>query len=218
MNGSKPTQHTRLLRRGGARNRADRVTMSLTEKQCRELIAAGIAGVSAGRPFNRFITISWELGGIDPKDSVSATTRFIAMARDWLRDRSHQLLWAWVQERGPKLGAHCHILLHVPEELTDLFGPMPLRWVKTVLAGPSRRGVLRSDKLRMSNGYLSLSEAIEAEVMGKVHYMLKAAPAPLEARLGMEDIGYKRWGRPCPVYGKRLAVSQSCRRLVRETA
>lgn len=203
----------RGLKWGGARNRADRESDQLLERQCRQLIAAARHTLEKGIGFNRFITISWELGGITPEESVRATGRFIALARDWFRDRDEPLYWAWVQERGSTLGAHCHILLHVPEPLADLFGVMPLRWIKAILPkGAHRGGVLDTDRWRADHRPLRIPEALEAQIMGKVHYMLKAAPSELMAPLGMIGRGHVDWGRSCRVVGKRLAVSNSCKR------
>ena len=69
-----------VLRRGGARNRADRKSWHLTEAKCRCLIeAAGIAW-AAGTPFNRFATLAFGKCGIDAPDCVAATGDWIKMA------------------------------------------------------------------------------------------------------------------------------------------
>lgn len=201
-------QTSRALKRGGSRLRADRFTLQLTEAQCRMVIGASMTAWAAGLPFNRFITVAWGLGGIDPKASVAATGAFIKLARDWLHDRGHPVRWTWVQEYGPKYGAHCHLLLHVPAELEELFRPMPKRWARKVLGGVYVARVMQSQRLGMAMSAEANSAAYEAQLLGKVHYMLKCAPAALEAPLGMTGRGHKPWGQSCLVYGKRAGAWQ----------
>lgn len=199
---SKRTDKTgRLLPRGGAHNRADRASSQLTERQCRQLIEATWKAKAAGQPFNRFITLLWERGGIDGRDNAKLTGRFIKLASDWARQHGYRLKWAWVQEWGSFNGAHVHILLHVPPMFDPIFRPMPLRWAKGLLPAAYVTGVVECQKLI----YAANTHAREAEVLGKVHYMLKCAPAAFESKLGMVGRGYVEWGKSCIVTGKRLA-------------
>ena len=196
------------LKRGGARNSAERQSWQLTAHDCRKLIAASREALAAGLPFNRFITCLWERGGIDRKASVRATGRFVRLAREWLSARGSAMPWVWVQEFGDVNGAHCHILLHVPPKFDPLFRPMPRRWVSRVLGGRYAPGVLQSQSLRTRPGAASNRVAYEAELMGKLHYMLKCAPAALEGDLDMAGRGHVDWGQSCLIYGKRAAAWQ----------
>jgi hypothetical protein len=191
----------RLLPWGGARNRADRSSYQLNERQCSDLIDAAGQAEALGQPFNRFISLLWERGGIDGRDNAKATGQFIKLASDWARRHGYRLKWAWVQEWGGFNRAHVHILLHVPPNLDPIFRPMPLRWTKQLLPAVYISGVLECQKL----GFANYAPARHADVMGKVHYMLKCAPAALEAKLGMTGRGYAQWGKSCAVSGKRLA-------------
>lgn len=191
----------RLLARGGAHNRADRASHQLTERQCRQLIEATWQAEVVGQPFNRFITLLWERGGIDGRENAKATGRFIKLASDWARQHGFRLKWAWVQEWGSFNGAHVHILLHVPPMFGPIFRNMPLRWVKRLLPAAYVSGVVECQKLV----YTTNTFAHEAEVQGKVHYMLKCTPPELESKLGMTGRGYVEWGKSCVVTGKRLA-------------
>ena len=110
-----------------------------------------------------------------------------------------------MQEWGATNGAHVHILLHVPPELDLVFRPMPLRWTKQLLPAAYVNGVLESQRL----GFESNTPAREAEVLGKVHYMLKCSPAALESKLGMTGRGHVEWGKSCMVFAKRLARWQA---------
>ena len=67
-------------------------------------------------------------------------------------------------------------------------------------------GVLQSQRLKRSEAINS--QAYKIELLGKVHYMLKAAPIELEAVLGMTGRGHKPWGQSCVVIGKRAGVWQ----------
>lgn len=161
-----------------------------------------------GQPLNRFVTLAWGLAGIEAKVAVTATGRFIGRAREWTRLNGYAMPWVWVQERGDTFGQHAHILLHVPAELDLLFRPMPMRWCKGLLSGNYVPGTLQSQ--RLGSAYASeVNPALyEAILLGKLHYMMKCAPEPLEAALGMEGWGHKPWGQSSRVLGKRAGVWQ----------
>lgn len=204
-------------RRGGARNVRGLSSEWLTERQCIELIEATRHAERIGRPFNRFITITWERCGIDPRDNSRAAGRFIKMASEWMRARGCRLRWAWVQESSDGFRAHVHMLLHVPPDLEPLFSPMPTRWAKRTVKRLGGAGYVgrttQSQKVPypLNAGDAKSLDAYRAEILGKVHYMLKAAPAALEARLGVLGGGPKPWGKSCRVFGKRLAIWQQWR-------
>ena len=193
------------LKRGGARNSAERASWQLTEWQCRNLIGHSLAAWHAGQPLNRFVTLAWGKSGIDGSSSTRATGEFIKRARDWIRAHDYSMPWVWVQERGNTFGQHAHLLLHVPPELDDLFRPMPLRWAKSITAGRYSKGTLESQKLDAARSAEANPMFYEAQLMGKVHYMLKCAPEPLEAKLGMVGKGHKPWGQASRVVGRRAS-------------
>lgn len=191
------------LIRGGARNRRDRVSWQLSERQCRMVIASGLEAWAQGFPMSRFITLAWGLAGIDAEHAVAVTGAFIDKARDWTRYHGHAMPWVWVQECGDTFGQHAHILLHVPTELAELFRPMPARWAKAILGGRYVRGTVQSQRLRAA----SIAEAspwqYRAELLGKLNYMLKCATPELEQELGLAGYGHKLWGQQTRVIGKR---------------
>lgn len=194
------------LKRGGARNRASRRSWKLREGDCRKLIEASLAAWQAGMPLNRFITIAWGRGGISADQAVEATGQFIRLAREWMRARGCPMPWAWVQEGSQRFGQHAHILLHVPPHLAPLLRSMPLRWTKAILPGRYVASVLQTQRLKRSGEVHE--DAYETELLGKVHYMLKAAPIELEAVVGMPGCGPRPWGQFCLVTGKRVGVWQ----------
>jgi len=165
----------------------------LTERQARMLIKAAENSLDRGVPFNRFITVSWERAGIPAEASVKFTGKFISAMREWLTRHGEQLDWAWVQESSPG-NAHCHILVHIPAGIEPLFRPMPRRWIKKPLGGAYMAKTLQSQRLRLCASSWAPFEAQEAELMAKVHYMLKTTPAALERALDMDGRGHKSWG------------------------
>lgn len=194
------------LRRGGAHNSANRHSYMLRQKDCETLVGASYAAWHAGLPFNRYITTAWGKGHVPAHKSVVATGLFVRGLRDWLRQRGRPMPWVWVQESGRVFGQHAHILLHVSPDLAPLFRSRPLAVVKNILPGRYVAGVLQTQRLRFANA--SNYYAYEAELLGKLHYMLKCAPNNIEKAMGMDRFGRKDWGQRCPVLGKRAAVWQ----------
>ncbi len=158
---------------------------------------------------SRFITVAWGLAGMDADQAVRTTGEFIKAARDWMRSHGYPMPWVWVQERGEKFGQHVHILLHVPTELDLLFRPMPLRWCKSLLSGKDIPSTVQSQRLGSAYAHKANPALYEAVLLGKLHYMMKCAPEPLETALGMEGWGHKQWGQSSRVLGKRAGVSQT---------
>nr|WP_140404505.1 hypothetical protein [Sphingomonas sp. CDS-1] len=178
---------------------------------CQKLIDASLAAWSAGMPLNRFITIAWGRGGVPGDEAVEATGQFIRLAREWMRARGYQMPWAWVQERGIRFGQHVHILLHVPADLDPLFRPMPLRWTKSNLPNVYTSGVVQTQRLKFA-ATMNV-DAYSAELQGKLHYMLKCAPAEMEATFGLFGHYQVRWGQRCLVIGKRSGVWQDWKKM-----
>ena len=69
---------------GGARNRADRTSDSLTLKQATGIIDAAQFAAAIGLPFNRHVTIHWERAGIADNRAAAATGYFLKLASDRL--------------------------------------------------------------------------------------------------------------------------------------
>ena len=196
------------LKRGGPRNRRDRVSWQLGEGNCRRVIDRSFDAWDEGQPLTRFITLAWGLAGIDAERAVWATGQFINMAREWMRGHGYPMPWVWVQETGDTFGQHAHILLHVPPELNGLFRPMPRRWAKAVLRGGYVNRAVQSQRLAGASAIEANPARYEAALRGKLHYMLKCAPAALESDLGLRGWGHKTWGQQCRVIGKRAGVWQ----------
>lgn len=198
--------------RGGARNKSDRTSYELTFKQCQTALGAAKEALAISLPPNRFITISWEIGGISPRQAVTATGKFIKMAREWIQAQGFQTTWLWVQEYGQVVGAHSHILLHVPPELSWEFRLRPKRWVTQILGGRYVKGVLHTKRFGSGSSTCQVGSAYMAELYGYIHYMLKCSPSAFERDLGLAFSGRVQWGQRQRVIGKRLGVWQGWRK------
>lgn len=73
------------------------------------------------------------------------------------------------------------------------------------------KGTTQTQKLMFGDDIDVNIHAYYAALSGKVHYMLKCAPARLEREFGLVGLGHKPWGQKCTVYGKRAARWQSKR-------
>jgi hypothetical protein len=196
------------LKRGGPHNSGDRVSWGLTEYHCRRVIGRSYDAWDAGQPLTRFITLAWGLAGIDAARAVWATGQFIDKAREWMRGHGYVMPWVWVQETGDTFGQHAHILLHVPQELDDLFRTMPRRWAKAVLRGKYIAKTVDTDTLAGSKSLEASPARYQAALMGKLHYMLKCAPEALEWELGLQNWSNAVWGQKCRVIGRRASAWQ----------
>lgn len=133
-----------VSRRGGARNRADRAGCSLTTKQIAGLTAAELMARRIGLPLNRFITVHWEAAGVPLEGMVKATGRFVGQLTEWLRRRGHRTAWLWVHENGDGVGAHCHLVAHVPPELVAELTSAQKRWLSKIAGRPYRAKAIKS--------------------------------------------------------------------------
>ncbi|GGE21442.1 hypothetical protein GCM10011529_30090 [Polymorphobacter glacialis] len=167
------------------------------------LIDASHRAKAAGLPFNRFITILWQLGGADASCNARLTGAFIKRIADWLRLNGYRLAWSWVQENSRKNGAHVHILLHMPAELDPLFRTKPLEWAKALLPGQYVAGVMQCQRIHGAGAQPGVSPLHEANLKRKLKYMLKGCDHATGASLGLP-----RRGEASIVIGKRLGVWQ----------
>lgn len=191
--------------RGGARNRADRVTLGLSAKQVGNLQAAVEHAALLGLPLNRMITVHWESGGINPARMVKATGRFLDLLTRWLARRGTRTAWVAVHENGPGKGAHAHLLVHVPPSLVKALGGRQRAWLRRICGRPYRDGVIHS---RPVGGLLGAEQsnqpAFAANLAEALSYLTKGAE-PLAAAL----CGLHRLDGGGPVIGRRCSTSQN---------
>ena len=186
--------------------RRRKMSRALTTEQVRLVKNAALHAVRIGLPFNRFITINWELAGVI--DVQAALSAFLKALRDWLQSHGYATAYIWVQERGPACGVHSHILIHVPPSVIARLGQRQRGWLKKTGA-VSQKGVVRSRPIAgTSRVALSADPATHAfycrnlDVL--VDYIAKGADA--KAR---HSHGIKRRPQYSLVSGKRAGTSRN---------
>lgn len=191
---------------GGARNRADRTSTSLTLAQCESLIAAAEHAQSIGLPFNRHWTLHYERARVAELEAVRFIGRMLKFAGDYARRRNGKIAVVWVRENGT--GGHVHILLHLPAGIS-LVGKTA-RWVR-LAGGKSKAGVsfIRSvgrtvgSAAQGGEGYRHNADKVRT-------YILKGADCAAGAALGL-----KRFGRSGFIIGKRCGSTQNIAKAAR---
>ena len=145
---------------GGPRNRANRVSLHLSQRQATELIAATLFARSIGKPFNRHWTVHYELAGIAEHDAARFIGRLIDLARKQARRDGGELAAAWAREGGDGKGGHVHMMLHLPPGMT--LKNRTRRWIKAA-GGIARR---RASKVRTIAGMKSNDSICEGAAAG----------------------------------------------------
>lgn len=190
-------------RHGGARNRADRTSSSLSEKQAQAIYAAVGKAAALGLPPNRHWTVHWTRLGVADEMACRATGALLTLVRDWLRKQGHRFACIWVRENdngdGSK-GSHAHILLHVPPGVRWC-GWRNRRWLERVSGRPY---VSRATCTRLIAGHKSAGTAspslFSLNLAVVTAYIAKGGPAgPFGLAAGPSGLGGviqgKRWGR-----------------------
>jgi hypothetical protein len=193
---------------GGARNRADRMTVELTLAQVAATIEAAQIAAAAGIPLNRHITVHWERAGVPDNRAAAATGAFIKLASQFLQKRGEPFAYVWIRENddgdGCK-GSHVHILAHVRPDAAAAFVRMQRRWLERVTGNPYRAGVIRTRRI---GGWLRAAETapeLYRENLGAIlAYIVKGASSEAATALGLE-----RHGEGGRVIGKRASRSQN---------
>jgi len=193
------------MSRGGARNRADRRTLTIPTDGALNVHAAAWFAREIGLALNRHTTIHWERAGV--ADPLGATLRFLELASAWVRSRGEAFACVWVRETGPGKGEHVHILMRVPPVLADDFKRRQRGWLKACGAA-WRAGVVRSERIGYSlrhadqGGYAG--ETYAANLREVLDYVLKGA-----GRVARERLGLRRCEPGGVITGKRCGVSQN---------
>ncbi len=207
-------------KRGGARNRRDRVSHGMTLSQVGKIIEATDHAARIGLPFNRMITVHWQAAGIGPEGVVQATGRYLDMLSKALSRRQSQsqpgtaTAWLWVQENGHRKGAHVHILAHVPTSLADLVKHRQRGWLRSITGNPYRASVIKSDPIGGRLGVETSNPPHHAaNLNAALAYVLKGATA--EAAQAFELTRLEPGGR---CIGKRCGFSQNIGPKARATA
>lgn len=108
---------------GRRARRATRVTRHLSADDVTRLYLAIMRANLQDMHLTYFATISWStLGLTDDAEIQVATQALFERLREWAKRKKDArgapapipLAWIWVHERGPRLGMHTHLLMHVP--------------------------------------------------------------------------------------------------------
>ena len=187
---------------GGARNRADRQSDSLTLSHCRSLTASARMAMKPGRAVNRFITVHWERAGIVDDKAMAATTAFLKSLREW----AGVATYIWMRENGDGKGSHLHILAHVPAGKRWHAAPAR-RWLERITGNPYRRGIILTRHIRGAGNPDSV--LYRANLGAVLEYVLKGASPETASALG---IAHEAGGR---IVGKRCGTSRNIGRRAR---
>lgn len=193
---------------GGARNRADRVSHYLTDKQVERLLQAADNAYSSGRVFQRHWTIHYGLAGIDPSNGARFVGKLLDLVSKQARRDGGKMSAIWVRECASGKGEHVHILLHLPPGMS--LRNRTRRWI-VAAGGKYRAGV---SKVTIIGGRLSIVEesreghtARNAENV--VRYILKAGTQEAGERLGLA-----RFGEGGEIVGKRCGCTGNIQPIV----
>lgn len=191
--------------RGGARNRADRESHSLSTAQIGNLRAAERHARKIGLPFTRMISIHWEAAGVPLAGMAKATGRFTDLMAKALARHGTGTAWLWTHENGDGKGGHCHLLAHVPADLVSVVTGLQRGWLRRITGKPYRARVFHSKpiggRLGLETGNPDL-HAINLEAV--LVYVLKGASPEAASQFGLERL--EPGGR---VIGKRCGTSQN---------
>ncbi len=187
---------------GGARNRADRESWNLTERQCRDMIAAADFALANGLPFNRHWIVHYERAQIAETDAAKFVGHLLRLASAYVRREVGQLAALWARENGDGKGGHVHILLHVPAGIT--LRNRTRRWI--VAAGGTYRA--RVSRVKVIGGTLNnvdpASPYYRENMRTLVGYLLKGATTATGSAMGLHR--YSEGGR---IVGKRAGWTQN---------
>lgn len=196
---------------GGVRNRANRESFGLADKQVGELIEAASFALATGRTFQRHWIVHYGKAGIAERDGA----RFVGHVLDLLRRQAKraggELTALWVREWASSLGGHVHILLHLPADFS-----LRNRTARLVKAAGGRcvPGVTRIKHIggRLARGPGgSDHQRVNAENV--IDYVMKAASEETGARL---DLKYS--GRVGRIIGLRYGSTHNIKPAARKRA
>lgn len=188
---------------GGARNRADRISDRLTDRQVAGIIQAAAFALATERTFQRHWIIHYGKAGIEERGGANFVSRVLALAGKQARREGGMLTALWVRERASEKGEHVHILMHLPAAMR-LHG-RTRRWIEAA-GGQWQPGVSR---IRIIGGRLSKLETnrgahYKRNAENVARYLLKAASRETGRRMALT-----RAGQTAPIVGKRCGWTQN---------
>ncbi len=188
---------------GGARNRADRVSYGLTDKQVLGLMESALYAFATGRVFQRHWTVHYGLAGIQPDDAMRFIGKLLDLIGKQARREGGKVTAIWVRECASGKGEHVHILLHLPVGMT--LKNRTRRWIKAA-GGSWSAGVSKVTRIggRLPKVEGSSEGHARQNAANVVRYMLKAAAAEFG-----EQLKLGRFGEGGRIVGKRCGWTQN---------
>lgn len=176
-------------------NRRHRLTDGLSLSQVENVASAARFAGRIGLPLNRHVTIRLESAGIADVDCTRAIGRFLTLFRDWLRKQGLPTAYVWVRERGPLIGSHVHILLHLPARVS-LRGGRSRRWIENATGKKYVPGTICTRRIAPA--------AYDQNLAVLIGYLLKGAMPEVANAL---SLGRRKRGGL--ISGKRAGWSQN---------
>lgn len=187
---------------GGARNRRDRVTTALSQRQAESVLMAMAVADLAGLPLTRHWTVDYEIAGIADRDGAAFVGRLLAIVSRFARERGGGFAAVWVREVGVRNGAHVHIALHLPRGWR--LGYLTRAWIRRA-GGTYCKGVSRIRPIGGSLNCAWTSPALYRENLERLgNYFTKGSDSAVAAELGLELL--KPGGA---IFGKRCGRTQN---------
>lgn len=187
---------------GGARNRGDRVTTALSQRQAEGVLRAMAVADLEGLPLTRHWIVDYELAGIADRDGAAFVGRLLALCGRYARAKGRSFAAVWVREVGVRNGAHVHIALHLPRGWR--LGYLTRDWIKRA-GGTYCKGVSRIRPIGGSVNCAWTSPALYRENLERLgNYLTKGSDTAVATELGLELL--KPGGA---IVGKRCGRTQN---------
>ncbi len=191
--------------RGGARNRADRLSNTLPLGSVLEHREAASFAWAIGLPLNRFITINFSILGIGDEQVARLTGEFLRHAKQFLASRGGETAYIYTREIAGKQGTHVHILLHLPPHLSDDFKRLQQGWLRRATGLTYKARALHSAWISGSSRSAEHSPPFYRDNLHRLlNYLAKGVSRADSVTLGLT----LRVEMP-PIIGKRCGTSQN---------
>jgi hypothetical protein len=196
----------RKAKHGGKRNSAGRTSNALTGAQVHNLKASTAYAGAIGLPFNRMITIHWQMGGVPLADMAKATGHFLKLLGKALARHGCASAYVWAHENGEGKGGHVHILAHVPAEMVQRITKLQRRWLHTITCRTYQARTIKSVPIGGRLGMEQRNPDHHAvNLASALAYICKGAPQQVLNAHGI-DRAHEPGGH---IIGKRFGTSEN---------
>jgi len=204
--------------------RSTRLTAALSADDAVKLYLAMLRANLLGMPLTYFATVAWTtVGLIDDAEIQAATQALMTRIREWSTRKREPIhvSWIWCHERGPHLGLHTHLLMHVPHRDAPRLGKVICRFLENysgralAVGSEDGRRTFKAIEPSSRTGILSAASAIRFQ-RRLMRYMMKGVdpngitPKLVERQAGQQLCRALGVGRPRDqgeIAGKRCGYS-----------